>query len=254
MGNMTNTGELLLYQTADGLTKIEVTLVNETVWLTLDQMARLFQRNKSTISRHIKDAFESGELSPDSTVAFFATVQNEGTRQVNRDLAYYNLDMIINVGYRVHSLRGVQFRMWATQTLKEYLIKGFAMNDDLLKRAGGGNYFDELLTRIRDIRSSEKVFYRKILEIYALSIDYDPRSEKTQMFFKTVQNKMHYAVHGHTAAELIYNRADAEYEKFETRAQNELSPVELHFIENFERERLKLTSSFQSPENQEPLP
>ena len=345
---MTNTGELLLYQTADGLTKIEVTLVNETVWLTLDQMARLFQRNKSTISRHIKDAFESGELSPDSTVAFFATVQNEGTRQVNRDLAYYNLDMIISVGYRVHSLRGVQFRMWATQTLKEYLIKGFVMNDDLLKRAGGGNYFDELLARIRDIRSSEKVFHRKILEIYALSIDYDPRSEKTQMFFKTVQNKMHYAVHGHTAAELIYNRADAEkdfmglmtwtgplprrsdaevaknylnadevdtlnrivslyldyaelqakehkpmymsdwiqrlddflklsgkellhhagtvsaqlakekadaeYEKFETRAQNELSPVELHFIENFERERLKLTSSFQSSENQEPLP
>lgn len=189
MASKVNTGEILLYQTADGLTKIEVTLVNETVWLTIDQMATLFQRNKSTISRHIKDAFESGELNPDSTVAFFATVQQEGERNVNRDKQYYNLDMIISVGYRVHSLRGVQFRMWATRTLKEYIIKGFALNDELLKRAGGGNYFDELLARIRDIRSSEKVFYRKILEIYALSIDYDPRSETTQTFFKTVQNK-----------------------------------------------------------------
>ena len=208
--NTPNTGEILLYQTADGLAKIEVTLVNETVWLTIDQMATLFQRNKSTISRHIRDAFECGELNPDSTVAFFATVQKEGERNVSRDIQYYNLDMIISVGYRVHSLRGVQFRMWATRTLKEYLIKGFAMNDELLKRAGGGNYFDELLARIRDIRSSEKVFYRKVLEIYALSIDYDPRSETTQTFFRTVQNKMHYAVHGHTAAELIYDRADAD--------------------------------------------
>ena len=146
-----------------------------------------------------------------TTVAFFATVQKEGEHSnVSRDIQYYNLDMIISVGYRVHSLRGVQFRMWATRTLKEYLIKGFAMNDELLKRAGGGNYFDELLARIRDIRSSEKVFYRKVLEIYALSIDYDPRSETTQTFFRTVQNKMHYAVHGHTAAELIYDRADAD--------------------------------------------
>ena len=202
-------GNLLLYQTEDGQTKIEVTLANDTVWLTADQMAELFQRNKSTISRHIKNVFESGELKPDSTVAFFATVQNEGTRKVERNIAYYNLDMIISVGYRVNSHRGVQFRIWATQVLREYLIKGFAMNDDLLKRAGGGNYFDELLSRIRDIRSSEKVFYRKVLEIYALSIDYDPRAEATQMFFKTVQNKMHFSAHGHTAAEVIYQRADA---------------------------------------------
>lgn len=202
-------GNLLLYQTEDGQTKIEVTLANDTVWLTADQMVELFQRNKSTISRHIKNVFESGELKPDSTVAFFATVQNEGTRKVERNIAYYNLDMIISVGYRVNSHRGVQFRIWATQVLREYLIKGFAMNDDLLKRAGGGNYFDELLSRIRDIRSSEKVFYRKVLEIYALSIDYDPRAEATQMFFKTVQNKMHFSAHGHTVAKVIYQRADA---------------------------------------------
>ena len=182
----------------------------ETVWLNLDQMAELFQRNKSTISRHIKNVFEEGELKPESTVAFFATVQNEGNRDVERNIAFYNLDMIISVGYRVHSYRGVQFRIWATGVLKEYLVKGFAMNDDLLKQAGGGNYFDELLARIRDIRSSEKVFYRKVLEIYALSIDYDPRVEMTQEFFKTVQNKMHYAVHGHTAAEIIFDRADAQ--------------------------------------------
>ena len=203
-------GNILLYQTEDGLTKIEVTLADDNVWLTADQMAELFQRNKSTISRHIRNVFESGELKPDSTVAFFATVQDEGMRKVERNMAYYNLDMIISIGYRVNSHRGVQFRIWATQVLREYLVKGFAMNDDLLKRAGGGNYFDELLSRIRDIRSSEKVFYRKVLEIYALSIDYDPRAEATQKFFRTVQNKMHYSAHGHTAAEVIYERADAD--------------------------------------------
>ena len=327
-------GNLLLYQTEDGQTKIEVTLANDTVWLTADQMAELFQRNKSTISRHIKNVFESGELKPDSTVAFFATVQNEGARKVERNIAYYNLDMIISVGYRVNSHRGVQFRIWATQVLREYLIKGFAMNDDLLKRAGGGNYFDELLSRIRDIRSSEKVFYRKVLEIYALSIDYDPGAEATLMFFKTVQNKMHFSAHGHTVAEVIYQRADAnkdfmgltswtgglprrtdaeiaknylspeeldtlnrivslyldfaelqaqshkpmymkdwiqklddflklsgkellthagtisaelakqkanqEYDKFKERTQYELSPVEIHFLESFEKEQKKL--------------
>jgi len=185
-------------------------LQDDTVWLSLDQMAELFQRNKSTISRHIKNVLEDGELQEEATIANFATVQNEGTRKVERVIAYYNLDMIISVGYRVHSYRGVQFRIWATKVLKEYIVKGFAMNDDLLKRAGGGNYFDELLARIRDIRSSEKVFYRKVLEIYALSIDYDPRVEMTQKFFKTIQNKMHYSVHGHTAAEIIYERADAE--------------------------------------------
>lgn len=205
-----NKGQFLLYQTPDGNSQIEVKLQNDTVWLSLDQMAELFQRNKSTISRHIKNVLEDGELQEEATIANFATVQNEGTRKVERVIAFYNLDMIISVGYRVHSYRGVQFRIWATKVLKEYIVKGFAMNDDLLKRAGGGNYFDELLARIRDIRSSEKVFYRKVLEIYALSIDYDPRVEMTQKFFKTVQNKMHYSVHGHTAAEIIYERADAE--------------------------------------------
>ena len=200
-------GQFLLYQTPDGDSRIEVKLQNDTVWLSLDQMAELFQRNKSTISRHIKNVLEDGELDADSVVANFATTATDGK---NYSVAYYNLDMIISVGYRVHSYRGVQFRIWATKVLKEYIVKGFAMNDDLLKRAGGGNYFDELLARIRDIRSSEKVFYRKVLEIYALSIDYDPRVEMTQKFFKTVQNKMHYSVHGHTAAEIIYERADAE--------------------------------------------
>ena len=203
-------GQFLLYQTPDGDSQIEVKLQDDTVWLSLDQMAELFQRNKSTISRHIKNVLEDGELQEEATIANFATVQNEGTRKVERVIAYYNLDMIISVGYRVHSYRGVQFRIWATKVLKEYIVKGFAMNDDLLKRAGGGNYFDELLARIRDIRSSEKVFYRKVLEIYALSIDYDPRVEMTQKFFKTIQNKMHYSVHGHSAAEIIYERADAE--------------------------------------------
>lgn len=210
MSNPNQHGAVLLYQTEDGKSQIEVTLDGETVWLSIDQMAELFQRNKSTISRHIKGILESGELNANSTVAFFATVQTEGSRQIERQIAYYNLDMIISVGYRVNSHRGVQFRIWATQVLKEYLIKGFALNDSLLKNAGGGNYFDELLARIRDIRSSEKVFYRKILEIYALSIDYDPRTEETRKFFATVQNKMHFSAHGHTAAEVIYERADAE--------------------------------------------
>ena len=327
-------GQIILYQTPDGESKIEVRLENDTVWLSADQMAELFQRNKSTISRHIKNVLEDGELEEAATVAFFATVQNEGERKVERKIAFYNLDMIISVGYRVHSYRGVQFRIWATKVLKEYIVKGFALNDDLLKRAGGGNYFDELLARIRDIRSSEKVFYRKVLEIYALSIDYDPRVEMTQQFFKTVQNKMHYSVHGHTAAEIIYERADSqkdfmglttwagamptkpeaevaknyltkeeitslnrivslyldfaemqaeehrpmymkdwinilddflrisrkdilthagkisaklakekadkEYDKFKERTKNELSPVEIHFLENFEREQKRL--------------
>lgn len=203
-------GQIILFQTQGGETKIEVRLANESVWLTADQMAELFQRNKSTISRHIKNVFESGELEQNRTVAFFATVQDEGGRKVERNLTFYNLDMIISVGYRVNSHRGVQFRQWATRVLKEYMIKGFALNDDMLKNAGQGNYFDELLARIRDIRSSEKVFYRKVLEIYALSIDYDPRTEITQRFFKTVQNKMHFAAHGHTAAEVVYQRANAD--------------------------------------------
>lgn len=324
-------GQIILYQTPDGESKIEVRLENDTVWLSADQMAELFQRNKSTISRHIKNVLEDGELEESSVVAFFATTAADGKKY---SVAFYNLDMIISVGYRVHSYRGVQFRIWATKVLKEYIVKGFALNDDLLKRAGGGNYFDELLARIRDIRSSEKVFYRKVLEIYALSIDYDPRVEMTQQFFKTVQNKMHYSVHGHTATEIIYERADSqkdfmglttwsgamptkpeaevaknyltkeeitslnrivslyldfaemqaeehrpmymkdwinilddflrisrkdilthagkisaklakekadkEYNKFKERTKNELSPVEIHFLENFEREQKKL--------------
>ena len=205
-----DTGQIILFQTKGGETKVEVRLANESVWLTADQMAELFQRDRSTIQRHIKRIYEEDELKPDSTCAFFAQVQTEGKRRVERQISIYNLDMIISVGYRVNSHRGVQFRQWATQVLKEYMIKGFAMNDELLKNAGQGNYFDELLARIRDIRSSEKIFYRKVLEIYALSIDYDPRTETTQRFFKTVQNKMHFAAHGHTAAEVIYDRANAE--------------------------------------------
>ena len=318
--NQENLGQILLYQTPDGVSRIEVHLQGETVWLNLDQMAELFQRNKSTISRHIKNVFEEGELNKEVVVAYFATTTQHGAidgKWQTHMVEYYNLDMIISVGYRVHSYRGVQFRIWATGVLKEYLVKGFAMNDDLLKQAGGGNYFDELLARIRDIRSSEKVFYRKVLEIYALSIDYDPRVEMTQEFFKTVQNKMHYAVHGHTAAEIIFDRADAqkdfmgltswtgalpkktdaevaknylsqeenmkdwmailddflrisrkdilshagrvtaqlakakadaEYDKFKERTKNELTPVEIHFIEQFEREQKLIESQVKGKE------
>ena len=203
---------IIMYTTEDGLTKIETTFDEDTVWLSLDQMAELFQRDKSTISRHIKKIYEEGELQRDSTVANFATVQMEGERQVERYIDYYNLDVIISVGYRVKSHRGTQFRIWAMGILKEYMKKGFALDDERLKRLGGGNYFDELLARIRDIRSSEKVFWRKVLEIYATSIDYDPHAEASVRFFKQVQNKMHWAAHKHTAAEVIYQRADAEKE------------------------------------------
>jgi hypothetical protein len=207
---MNNQSEIIIYQTEDGQTKIEVRMENETVWLSLDKMAELFQRDKSTVSRHIRNVFEEGELDEISTVAKFATVQTEGSRQVERIIEYYNLDVIISVGYRVKSLRGTQFRRWAGGVLKEYIVKGFAMNDDLLKRAGGGNYWRELLERIRDIRSSEKVFYRQVLDLYATSVDYDPRTAESQLFFKIVQNKIHYAAHGHTAAEIIAERANAE--------------------------------------------
>lgn len=205
-----NNTQLLMYESADGITKIEVKMQDETVWLSIDQMAELFGRDKSTISRHIKNVFEEGELSSDSTVANFATVQLEGTREVERDITYYNLDMIISVGYRVNSLRGTQFRQWATQRLKEYIIKGFTMDDDRLKELGGGDYWHELLDRIRDIRSSEKVMYRQVLDLYATSVDYNPKSAESIAFFKMVQNKFHYAAHGNTAAEVVYNRADSE--------------------------------------------
>ena len=198
---------ILMYTTEDGVTKVEVTFDNDTVWLSLDQIADLFQRNKSTISRHIKNIFLKGELSRNSVVANFATTGSDGKRY---HVDFYNLDVIISVGYRVKSLRGTQFRIWATNILKEYMIKGFALDDERLKNLGGGNYFDELLARIRDIRSSEKVFWRKVLEIYATSIDYNPKAESSVQFFKQVQNKMHWAAHKHTAAEVIYQRADAD--------------------------------------------
>lgn len=207
---MDNHGEIIIYQTEDGLTKINVSMQDETVWLSIDQMAELFQRDKSTISRHIKNIYVEGELVREATVANFATVQTEGDRQVERNIEYYNLDVIISVGYRVKSLRGTQFRIWAVAILKEYIIKGFAMDDERLKGNGGGNYWKELLDRIRDIRSSEKVLYRQVLDLYATSVDYDPKSEESVQFFKIVQNKLHYAAHGYTAAEVIYERANAE--------------------------------------------
>lgn len=200
-------GEFLLYQSEDGRPGLEVRLTGETVWLSLKQMAELFQRDKSVISRHVSNLFEDGELRRKGVVAVFATTAADGkTYQVE----YFNLDVIISVGYRVKSRRGTQFRMWATERIREYLIKGFTMDDERLKRAGGGSYFEELLARIRDIRSSERVFWRKVLDIYATSIDYDPSVEASLLFFKTVQNKMHWAAHGQTAAELIHDRANAD--------------------------------------------
>jgi len=204
---MKDFGEILIYRTEDGLTKINVNMQDETVWLSLEQMAELFARDKSTVSRHIRNVFADGELVKNSVVANFATTAADGkTYRVD----YYNLDVIISVGYRVKSQRGVQFRIWATGVLKEYMKKGFAMDDERLKGNGGGSYWKELLDRIRDIRSSEKVLYRQVLDLYATSVDYDPHSEDSVKFFKIVQNKLHYAAHGHTAAEVIYERADAE--------------------------------------------
>jgi hypothetical protein len=199
--------EILIYQSEDGSTKVEVRMDGETVWLTLNQLAELFQRDKSVISRHIKNVFEEGELPPDSVVAKYATTAADGkTYQVD----YYNLDMIISVGYRVNSHRGTQFRIWATQRLREYIIKGFTLDDERLKRAGQMNYFDELINRIRDIRSSEKVFYQKVKDIYTTSVDYDPNQPQTVEFFKILQNKLLWAVSQKTAAEIIAARADAE--------------------------------------------
>ena len=205
--------ELLLYVTEDGRTRIEVRTDRDTVWLTQKLMAVLFQRDARTISEHIRNVYEEGELRPEATTRKFRTVQAEGSRQVKRELDHYNLDVIISVGYRVKSQRGTQFRIWATQRLREYIIKGFTLDDERLKEARGAfgkTYFDELLERIRDIRSSEKVFWRKVLDIYATSIDYDPKAAVSQEFFKVVQNKMHWASHGHTAAEIVSERADAD--------------------------------------------
>jgi len=201
-----NSGEFILFQSEDGSTRIEVRFEGETVWLSLNQMAELFQRDKSVISRHIANLFEEGELRREAVVALYATTAAD---QKTYQVEYFNLDVIISVGYRVRSHRGTQFRIWATERLREYLVKGFAMDDARLKRAGGGSYFEELLARIRDIHSSERVFWRKVLDIYATSINYDPSTEASQLFFKPVQNKMHWAAHGHTAAEVIHGRADA---------------------------------------------
>lgn len=207
---MNNNTQIIIFKTSDEKVAVDVLFEKETAWLSLEQIASLFERDKSTISRHIKNVFEEKELSSDSTVAKFATVQTEGNRQVERDIEYYNLDVIISVGYRVKSQRGTQFRIWATQRLREYLIKGFTIDDERLKGNAGGNYWKELLDRIRDIRSSEKALYRQVLDLYATSSDYDAKSTETIHFFKTVQNKLHYATNQQTAAEVIYGRADAD--------------------------------------------
>jgi hypothetical protein len=199
-------GEFLLYQTEDGRTRLQVQFQGDTAWLTQAQMAELFQTTKQNVSLHIQNIFAEGELPQDSVVKESLTTAADAKSYATK---FYNLDVIISVGYRVKSNRGTQFRIWATHRLREYIVKGFTMDDERLKRRGGGNYFDELLARIRDIRSSEKVFWRKVLEIYATSIDYDPRQEMTQQFFATVQNKMHWATHGQTAAEVVHSRADA---------------------------------------------
>jgi hypothetical protein len=201
--------EVVLYKTDDGQTRIQVRLEGETVWVTQRHLAELYQTTVANISQHISAIYEDGELRPEATVKQFLIVQTEGSRQVRRTVDHYSLPVILAVGYRVRSPRGTQFRQWATERLSEFLVKGFALDDARLKAAGGGDYFDELLARIRDIRSSEKVFWRKVLDIYATSIDYDPSDEASQRFFATVQNKMHWAAHGQTAAEVVARRADA---------------------------------------------
>lgn len=205
-----NQGDVVIYQTEDGNTKIDVRFVDETVWLTQQQMAELFQSSRTNIVEHIQHIYEEGELDEVSTCRKFRQVRTEGNRQVTREIPYYNLDMIISLGYRVKSMIATNFRRWATERLKEYMVKGFTMDDERLKNLGGGNYWKELLDRIRDIRSSEKVMYRQVLDLYATSVDYDPKSSESVAFFKMVQNKLHFAAHGHTAAEVIYERADAD--------------------------------------------
>ena len=203
-------GEILIYQTDDGQTNIEVKIEDDTVWLTQQQMSELFQTSRTNVVEHIKHIYEEGELDEISTCRNFRQVRKEGNREVTRQIPHYNLDMIISLGYRIKSVIATRFRQWATQRLKEYMIKGFTIDDERLKGNGGGNYWKELLDRIRDIRSSEKVLYRQVLDLYATSVDYDPHSEESVRFFKIVQNKLHYAAHGHTAAEVIYQRADAQ--------------------------------------------
>lgn len=239
-------GDIVIYQTKDGLTKIDVRFEDETVWLTQQQMAELYQSSRTNIVEHIQHIYEEGELQEESTCRKFRQVRLEGTRQVSREIPFYNLDMIISLGYRVKSMVATQFRRWATELLKEYLKKGYALDDKRLKELGGGNYWKELLDRIRDIRSSEKVMYRQVLDLYATSADYNPKSAESIAFFKMVQNKLHYAAHGNTAAEVIYNRADSEKEfmglttftgDFPTKkdiavAKNYLSETELKVLNN----------------------
>ena len=203
-------GEVLIYQTDDGQTNIEVKIEDDTVWLTQQQKSELFQTSRTNVVEHIKHIYEEGELDEISTCRNFRQVRKEGNREVTRQIPYYNLDMIISLGYRIKSVIATRFRQWATKRLKEYMIKGFTIDDERLKGNGGGNYWKELLDRIRDIRSSEKVLYRQVLDLYATSVDYNPHSEESVRFFKIVQNKLHYAAHGHTAAEVIYQRADAQ--------------------------------------------
>ena len=210
MENLENFGDIIIYQSEDGNTKIDVVLEDESVWLTQIQMAELFDTSKQDISYHINNIYEEKELEENRTVKEFLTVQDEGNRRVSRKVKYYNLDMIISLGYRIKSKVATNFRKWATERIKEYIIKGFIMDDERLKGNGGGNYWKELLDRIRDIRSSEKVLYRQVLDLYATSVDYDPKDVKSIKFFKIVQNKLHYAAHGHTAPEVIYERADSE--------------------------------------------
>ncbi len=205
-------GDIIIYQTEDGLTKINVKIENETVWLSQQQMAELFSTSRTNIIEHINNIYEEKELDKNSTCQNFRQVQKEGNRNVTREIPFYNLDMIISLGYRIKSKVATNFRKWATERLKEYMIKGFTIDDERLKGNGGGNYWKELLDRIRDIRSSEKVLYRQVLDLYATSVDYDPKSEETIKFFKIVQNKLHYAAHGQTASEVIYERADSEKE------------------------------------------
>ena len=230
---MNNNSEIIIYTTEDGLTKVDVSYVDETVWLTQEQMAELFQKSKSTINEHIKNIYDDCELKKEDTMRKFGNSEFS-TKPTN----YYNLDMIISVGYRVRSQRGVQFRIWASNILKEYMKKGFAMDDERLKKLGGGGYFKELLERIRDIRASEKVFYRQVLEIYATSIDYDPNAEESILFFKKVQNKIHFAISGETAAEVIYHRADADKE---LRAMGQLVSGYLDFAERQAEREITMT-------------
>ena len=209
MNDDLNKGEIIVYQSKDGLTRVDVRFKGDSVWLTQAQLVELYHSSKSNISEHISHIYEDGELIEEATVRKFRTVQMEGKREVVRELTYYNLDMIIAIGYRVRTPIGTQFRQWATALLKEYMQKGFAMDDERLKGNGGGDYWKELLARIRDIRSSEKVMYRQVLDLYATSVDYNPKAAESIKFFQIVQNKLHYAAHGHTAAEVIWQRADA---------------------------------------------